>query len=50
MYQILKADIFQGWDVNRRYDATGNTTEDELTKWFSIAKQLLAKAGLKVRK
>jgi hypothetical protein len=50
MYEILKADIFRGWDVNHRYQTTGHTNADQLTKWFDITKRLFATARLKVTK
>ncbi|MGB9145174.1 MAG: hypothetical protein WCC14_05095 [Acidobacteriaceae bacterium] len=50
MYDVLKGSVFAGWNVNRRYYATGNTSDAELTAWFSITKRLLATANLKVRK
>ncbi|ADL55527.1 hypothetical protein [Gallionella capsiferriformans] len=49
MFNILKADAFSGWHVNRRYYQTGNTTLTELDAWFDVAKRLFATAGLKVR-
>jgi hypothetical protein len=50
MYDVLKGDVFAGWDVNRRYYETGNTTEAELAGWFSITKRLFAIAELRGRK
>ncbi len=50
MYDILKGDIFAGWNVNRRYYETGHTEEAELESWFSATKRLFATARLKVRK
>ena len=35
MYDILKGDVFAGWNVNRRYYETGNTSNSELALWFS---------------
>ena len=49
MFNILKADVFSGWCVNRRYYQTGNTSLTELDTWFDVTKRLLATAGLKVR-
>ena len=48
MFSILKADMFSGWHVNRRYYQTGNTTGDELVTWFEVTKRLFATANLKV--
>lgn len=50
MFNLLKPDIFAGWNVNRRYDETGSTNEVELAEWFDVTKRLFATAGLKVRK
>ena len=50
MYDVLKGDIFYGWNVNHRYYETGHTDPGELTKWFDATKRLFATAGLKVRK
>jgi hypothetical protein len=50
MYEILKADIFRGWDVNRRYLETGHTELAELTEWFDVTKRLFATARLKASK
>lgn len=50
MYDILKADIFRNWNVNRRYSATGTTSAEELEDWFSVTMRLFATAGLKVRR
>ena len=50
MFDLLKPDTFSGWNVNRRYHATGGTTEQEVTKWFKMTSRLLATAGLKARK
>ena len=50
MYDVVKADIFKGWNVNLRYDATGHTDPVELIKWFEVTRRLFATAGLKVRK
>ncbi len=50
MYDILKGDVFAGWNVNRRYYETGNTSNSELALWFSVTKRLFATARLKVRK
>ena len=50
MYELLKADIFRGWDVNSRYQETGHTEQQELIKWFSVTKRLFATASLKVPK
>jgi len=49
MYNVLKGDVFPGWDVNRRYYETGSTSEAELAGWFSTAKRLFATARLKVK-
>ena len=50
MYGVIKGDIFNGWNVNRRYEATGVTSVTELTNWFAATKRLFATAGLKARK
>ncbi len=50
MFDVLKADTFAGWQVNRRYDETGSTDEADVTKWFKATKRLFATAGIKVRK
>ena len=49
MFDILKADVFRGWHVNRRYYQTGNTSLTELGTWFDVARRLFAIAGLKVK-
>lgn len=49
MFNILKADVFSGWIVKRRYYQTGNTTLTELDSWFNVTRRLIASAGLKVR-
>lgn len=48
MFNIVRQDIFSGWNVNRRYYQTGNTTGDELVTWFEVTKRLFATANLKV--
>jgi hypothetical protein len=50
MYDVLKGDVFAGWNVNRRYFETGNTTDAELESWFSTTKRLFATARLRGRK
>ncbi len=50
MYQILKGDIFSMWHVNRRYFATGNTSDDELRDWFDATRRLFATAEIRRRK
>jgi hypothetical protein len=50
MYDILKGDVFEGWNVNLRYYETGHTRKAELENWFSVTKRLFAIARLKVRK
>jgi len=50
MYDLLKPDTFSGWHVNRRYQATGATTEQEVAKWFKLTSRLLVTAGLRARK
>lgn len=47
MYDLLKGDIFKGWSVNRRYEATGHTTAEEVAAWIQTTKRLFAAAGLK---
>lgn len=47
MFDVIKAEIFVGWNVNRRYSKTGNTSEAELNAWFSATKRIFATAGLK---
>lgn len=49
MYDVLKGDIFKGWNVNRRYQDTGATDADELANWFSATKRLFATAGIQAR-
>lgn len=49
MHQLLKADIFHAWNVNRRYRGSGSTTVTELDEWFTCAKRILGAAGI-VRK
>ncbi|MDP2758780.1 MAG: hypothetical protein Q8O64_00020 [Sideroxyarcus sp.] len=49
MFNILKADVFSGWHVNRRYYQTGNTSLTELATWFDVTKRLFATARLKVK-
>jgi len=50
MFDVIRADIFSGWNVHRRYDETGHTDSADLTKWFNTTKRLFATAGLKVRR
>jgi hypothetical protein len=50
MFDVIRADIFSGWHVNRRYSKTGTTSEAELDAWFSVTKRILATAGLKTHK
>lgn len=50
MYDVLKGPVFDGWNVNRRYGKTGDTTPAELADWFAVTKRLFATAGLRVRK
>lgn len=50
MFDVLRADIFRGWNVSRRYDDTGHTDPTDLAKWFETTRRLFATAGLKVRK
>jgi hypothetical protein len=50
MYDILKGDIFRGWNVNRRYDETGMTAAADLAGWFTTTRRLFATAGIKVHK
>lgn len=49
MLGILKKSILVGWCVDRRYYATGNTTQAELDSWFEDAKRVFACANLKVK-
>ncbi len=49
LYQVVKADIFRGWHVSRRYGETGHTSIAELGDWFSETKRLFAAARVKVR-
>lgn len=50
MFDVLKAEIFKSWHVNRRYSESGETTEEELEAWFQVTKRIFATAGLRVRK
>jgi hypothetical protein len=50
MYDVLKGDAFRGWNVDRRYYKTGNTSKAELAMWLSTTNRLFATAGLKVQK
>lgn len=47
MLNFLKSDILHGWTVNRRYDKTGATSQDELDKWIAETGRLFACANLK---
>lgn len=47
MHQLLKGDVLAGWAVNRRYEPTGNTSEEEFNRWLENSKRLLATAGIK---
>ena len=49
MFNVVKENIFSGWNVNRRYYQTGNTTETELISWFKVTKRLFVSAKIKVR-
>jgi hypothetical protein len=50
MYDIIKGDVFRGWNVSKRYLPTGHTSVGELDGWFGTTRRLFAAAGLKVRK
>jgi hypothetical protein len=50
MYVLLQVDLLAGWRVDRRYEATGTTSEEELETWFQHTKRLLGSAGIKDRK
>lgn len=50
MFDIVKGDIFRGWSVNSRYDATGETDPVDLAGWFTVTKRLFATANLRMRK
>jgi hypothetical protein len=50
MFNLLKTDILDGWSVGRRYLETGDTSQEELDRWFKDAKRLFATASIKVRK
>lgn len=50
MYNLIKVEIFRTWNVNRRYLATGNTTDEELDDWFKVTRRLFQQAQLKERK
>lgn len=47
MYQVVKEEIFAGWNVNRRYHATGHTSEEEMKRWLAQTQRLFACAKLK---
>jgi hypothetical protein len=47
MFDVLRNSVFDTWDVNRRYHATGTTTAEELETWFKVTKRLFAAANLK---
>jgi hypothetical protein len=49
MFDLVKAEIFKGWDVDWRYAPTGKTTQGNIDEWFSVTKRLLAAASIKVR-
>jgi hypothetical protein len=50
MFSIIKNDIFQNWHVNRRYCATGDTSNHEIAEWGEITKRILASASIKEHK
>lgn len=47
MFDIIRADIFKTWAVERRYFVTGHTTQQELEEWFTVTARLFASAGIK---
>lgn len=49
MLALVKRNEFSDWKVDRRYYQTGNTTTNELVKWFKETKSLFVAANLKVR-
>jgi hypothetical protein len=49
LVRIFDANFMKNWDVNRRYKATGTTTQAEVNQWFECAKKILAASGVRVR-
>lgn len=49
MYDLLQQNLLHGWKVERRYYATGHTTEAELESWIKDTRRLLGASGIKVR-
>ena len=49
MFEVLRADILVGWDVNRRYHGTGHTSAEEVALWIKETQRLFACAKLKER-
>jgi hypothetical protein len=49
MFQVIKQDIFNDWDVSQRYFATGTTSQTDVNRWISQAQRVFAAANLKVR-
>lgn len=47
MFEVVKADILAGWDVNRRYHGTGHTSAEEVARWIKETQRLFACAKLK---
>ena len=47
MYEVVKAEIFAGWLVDRRYYVTGHTSDKEMTQWLRQTQRLFACAKLK---
>ncbi|NDL63763.1 hypothetical protein [Acerihabitans arboris] len=49
MLMILDSKILNGWDVNRRYHASGNTTSEEVDLWIKETTRLMGASGIKER-
>ena len=49
MYDLLQQNLLPGWKVERRYLATGQTTDEELDTWAKDTRRLIGAAGIKVR-
>jgi len=50
MFEILKNNqLLDGWDVNRRYYANGNTSKEELNNWVADTKRIMACARIQGR-
>jgi len=48
MHKLLRVDLLQGWNIDRRYHSDGNTILSEWDRWLKDTRQLLFQAGIRV--